>query len=54
MPKLGSIVYHNKILGTFKILVCSLHFGQVLKLPGDVNQDVLDGDYTDSSGTDRF
>ena len=34
-------MYHNNIMGTLKIYLCSSHIGQVSKLPGAVSSDVL-------------
>ena len=34
-------MYHNDTVGTFKIHLCHLHIGQVLRLPGAVSLDVL-------------
>ena len=41
IPKHGDSLYHNNIVSTFKIHFCALHIGQVLKLGGTVNPDVL-------------
>ena len=40
-PKLGGSVYHDNIVGTFKIYLCSSYIGHVLRLSGDVRPDVL-------------
>ena len=40
-PKLAGPVYHNNIIGTLKIHLCSSHIGQVLRLPAAVSSDVL-------------
>ena len=34
-------MYHNNIVGTLKIHLCSSHIGQVLRLPGVFSPDVL-------------
>ena len=41
ISKLGGLVYHNNFVGTFKIHLCPLHNGQVLRLPGAVSSEVL-------------
>ena len=40
-PKLGGPVYHNNIVQTLTIHLCSSHIGQVLRLSGAVSPDVL-------------
>ena len=40
-PRLEGLVYHNNIVGTLQIHLCLPHTGQMLRLPGAVNPDVL-------------